>query len=66
MASGKGREHFIGIRMGDYRGEIMVVEGMNNKGVEDIFRYDEGLVRNERREDSGIWEIRIGSCMFVM
>jgi len=52
--------------MGDYRGEIMVVEGMNNKGVEDIFRYDEGLVRNERREDSGIWEIRIGSCMFVM
>lgn len=40
MASGKGaesREDFIGIRMGDYRGKIMVVEGMNNKGVEENF-----------------------------
>lgn len=54
MASGKGREDFIGIRMGDYRGEIMVVEGMNNKGVEEIFRWYEGLVRNERIEKSGI------------
>lgn len=60
MASGKGREDFIGIRMGDYRGEIMVVEGMNNKGVEAIFRWYEGLVRKGRREGSGKWEITIG------
>jgi hypothetical protein len=32
--------------MGDYRGDIMVVvEGMNNKGVEETFRWIERLVR---------------------
>lgn len=65
-ASGKGREDFIDIGTGDYRGDIMVVvEGMNNKGVEEIFRWGEGLVRYEGREESGIWKITIGSCMFV-
>jgi hypothetical protein len=64
MVSGKGRESFIGIRIGDYRGEIMVVEGMNNKGVEEIVRWYEGLVRNERREESGVW--KIGRCMFAV
>lgn len=54
MPSGKEREGFIGIQMGDYRGEIMVVEGMDNKGVEEIFRWYEGLARNWRRENSGI------------
>jgi hypothetical protein len=49
--------------MGDYRGDIMVVEGMNNKGVEGIFIGGEGLVRNEKREESGKWKIRISSCM---
>ena len=47
MVSGGVWGSFIGIRMGDYRGEIMVVEGMNNKGVEEIFRRgceDEGEI----------------------
>ena len=46
---------------------MVVVEGMNNKGVEGIFfsRGGEGLVRNDKREESGKWKIRISSCMFV-
>lgn len=44
---------------------MVVVEGMNNKGVEEIFRWNEGLVRYEGREESGIWKITIASCMFV-
>lgn len=44
---------------------MVVVEGMNSKGVEGIFLGGEGLVRNDKREESGKWKIRISSCMFV-
>jgi hypothetical protein len=44
---------------------MVVVEGMNNKGVEGIFLGGESLVRNDKREESGKWKIRISSCMFV-